>query len=89
MTYLDDLLSDEKYAAIFAQEVFSLQVSETLLAYMENEEVTFELLAERLGVNKDSVSRMFADETKLTLGQVASIAHVLGASLELSLRTKE
>jgi len=66
-------------------ESMELEVTERILQVMEEKGITRSELAERLGVSKAAVSKLFNNGSNMTLKRLLTIAEALGQELRVNL----
>ncbi len=72
----------------FVAEGLALKITEEALAYMETKGLSQSWLAERMGVSRAHVSRIFNAAPNMTLLTFAKIAVALGLEADISLNPK-
>lgn len=70
-------------------EGLELEVTEKILEIMEQKNITRKELAERLGVSKAAISKLFNNGSNMTLKRLLTIAEALGQELRVSLLPHE
>ena len=83
MNLLEQYSQDPQFARLLAQEELILEVTETLCALLEKEQVSRAELARRLGKSKGFVSQLLNGGRNLTLRTLADVLSVLGYKLKL------
>lgn len=66
-------------------ESLELEVTERILQIMEERGISRSELAERLGVSKAAVSKLFNNGSNMTLKRLLTIAEALGLELRVNL----
>lgn len=69
-------------------EGLELEVTERILQVMEEKGISRSELAERLGVSKAAVSKLFNNGSNMTLKRLLTIAEALGQELRVNLGPK-
>jgi transcriptional regulator with XRE-family HTH domain len=83
MNLLEQYSQDPRFARLLAQEELILEVTETLCALLEKEQVSRAELARRLGKSKGFVSQLLNGGRNLTLRTLADVLSVLGYKLKM------
>ena len=74
---------NEDYERLLAQERLILDATETIVGLLEEQKVSRQELARRLGKSKSYVSQLLSGERNMTLRTLADLGHVLGRSFSV------
>lgn len=73
-----------EYERLVAEETLILETTETIVELLEQQHVTRQELATRLGKSKGFVSQLLSGERNMTLRTLADLGYVLGQRFALS-----
>jgi transcriptional regulator with XRE-family HTH domain len=74
---------DNDYERLLAQERLILDATETIVGLLEEQGVSRQELAKRLGKSKGFVSQLLSGERNMTLRSLADLGHALGRSFSV------
>lgn len=80
-----ELIDSPEKARIFAEESFVTDVTDRLAGWMQDQNVSKELLATRLGCSVEKVTS-WLDGEAMTLREVSAAIHVMGGVIDFSIR---
>ncbi len=75
--------SESDYDRLLAQERLILDATEAIVALLEEQGVTRQDLAARLGKSKGFISQLLSGERNMTLRTLADLGHALGRSFSV------
>lgn len=75
--------SESDYERLLAQERLILDATEAIVGLLEDQGVTRQELAARLGKSKGFISQLLSGERNMTLRTLADLGHALGRSFSV------
>lgn len=85
-SYLDVRLDDPKFFRGFCEERADITATEMICELMEKQNVSREELANRLGIRKGKLTRIFRGASKLSINEIGAIAWALGCDIPLTIK---
>ena len=79
MNHFDKTYAELHKSPDYAAEYLSLAIAGMLRSYMQRQNITQEMLAERLGVSQPNIAKKLRGGQNLTLKSIAEIATAVGA----------
>ena len=85
LSLLDEKLKDPEYAKAYAQADMQMQFWEGLLEQMKAQDISVDMMAERIGVTPASLRLYMAGELDLTLDRTALLCHAANCDIRIEI----